>query len=66
MYKFRRSIAIYLVFIFGMILGRTNKDLIFILGVPLSLILIMMWDEVSYKNKKISPQVLEHSKANDR
>lgn len=54
MYKFRRSIVIYFVFIFGMILGRINEGLIFIFGIPLLLILIMMWDEVSYKKNKPS------------
>ena len=65
MYNFRRSVAIYLVFIFGMLLGKLNKDLIFIIGTPILLILIMKWDEVSF-NKKRSLQVLEHSKAKDR
>ena len=55
MYKFRRSVAIYLIFVFGMLLGKLNKDLIFIIGIPILLILIMMWDEVSFNRKKKKP-----------
>lgn len=53
MFKFRRSVAIYLVFMFGLFLGQLNDKLLFIIGVPIFITLVMMWDEVSYKRNSL-------------
>ena len=52
MFKFRRSVAMYLVFMLGLFLGQVNDKLIFIIGVPILMALIMLWDEVTYKRKE--------------
>lgn len=48
MYKFRRLSLLFVVLIIGMLLTIVNETLIFIVGVPSLMLLIMKWDEVSH------------------
>lgn len=53
MYQFRRLSLLFVVLVIGMLLTMVNEALIFIVGVPSLMLLIMKWDEVSYmKNIK--------------
>lgn len=49
MYQFRRLSLLFVVLVIGMLLTMINGALIFIVGVPSLMLLIMKWDEVSYK-----------------
>ncbi|MGY3766794.1 hypothetical protein ACWOAH_09745 [Vagococcus vulneris] len=53
MFRLRRYAALYLVFMMGLLLGHLNGYLLAIVGIPILLILIMQWDEVSYKRKEV-------------
>lgn len=48
MYQFRRLSLLFVVLVIGMLLTMVNEALIFIVGVPSLMLLIMKWDEVSY------------------
>lgn len=61
MCKVRRFGLLLGVFILGMALGALNSRLLAILGIPLILLFIMVYDEASYKSKK-SLEVLTYSK----
>ena len=49
MYQFRRLSLLFVVLVIGMLLTIVNEALIFIVGVPSMMLLLMQWDEVSYK-----------------
>ena len=53
MFKLRRYTTLYLVFMLGLLLGHLNSHLMAIVGIPILFILIMQWDEVSFKRKEV-------------
>ncbi|MDT2842876.1 hypothetical protein [Vagococcus lutrae] len=57
MFKLRRYVALYLVFMLGLLLGHLNSDLLAIVGIPILFILIMQWDEVSFQRGRIKKEI---------
>lgn len=53
MYRLRRSVLLYMVFMLGMMLGHLDSRLMAIVGIPILLILLIQWDEVSFKREGV-------------
>ena len=53
MYRLRRSVLLYVVLMLGMVLGHLDSRLMAIVGIPILLILLMRWDEVSFRRKEV-------------
>lgn len=53
MFKVRRYGLLLVVFVSGMLLGSLNSQLLAILGIPLLLIFVMLYDEASYTRKNV-------------
>ncbi|UDM73289.1 hypothetical protein [Vagococcus fluvialis] len=53
MCKVRRFGLLLGVFVLGMSLGALNSQLLAILGIPLFLVFVMVYDEASYTRKNI-------------